>query len=320
MSKQSSSPPPTPEAWTRLRKQFENSAFIDTELNILAQNAGKSWYFKGSDETPSKYLAFDLEELNSVPGLVGKKSRVKRLIEILEATQAFDEPFAEMADAIKTDIDADADPNRILLRMGINPDFPAALIHFNTESKKLLAEESLETLGHLLAYIDRNASQLELPSDCKALLNCLVHRDEIGAARYLPLRVGGKGLYLAESIGLIARDIPEPMQYAMLQKAGIELKEAETNVSEGMDTDVFEKQLQQASSQIAFSCSWFAEEAKVLREKVGSASETERFFVPLNHPHRERVAAVLARLHFGVDPVSGKRSLIGSILQSFRKH
>jgi hypothetical protein len=313
------SPHPTPEDWASVRKHFNESAFADTELTVLAQNAGLSWYFKGKDETPRKYLAIEFDELNSVPGLVGKKSRVKRLVDILQSTIAFDEPFAEMADAIKTDIDADANPNRILLRLGIDPDFPSGLLQFDATSKALLLEESLETLGHLLAYVDRHAAQIELPGDCKALLNCLVHRDEIGIARYLPFRVGGKGLHLAESIGLIARDIPEPMQYALLKRAGIDLKDAENAATEGMNADEFENRLAKASARIAVACNWFKDEAAELREKVGSKTDTERFFVPLNHPHRERVAAVLARMHFGVDPASGKRSVFDSILKAFHK-
>lgn len=311
-----SSNPPTAEEWNSVRQHFNESAFADTELTVLAQNAGLTWYFKGKGETARKYLAYDFEDLNSVPGMVGKKSRIRRLIDILQSTVAFDEPFAEMADGIKTDIDADADPNRILLRLGIDPDLPSGLLHFNAASVALLKEQSLETLGHLLAYVDRNAAQIELPGDCKALLNCLVHRDGIGTARYLPFRVGGKGLHLAESIGLIARDIPETMQYALLKRAGIDLKNAEYAATSDLDAEDFEKHLTQASARIAIACNWFKQEAEELSAKVGSATDTERFFVPLNHPHRERVAAVLARIHFGVDPASGKRSLFSSILKA----
>jgi hypothetical protein len=315
----SSTPTPAPENWVSICRHFEESAFIDTELRILAQNAGLSWYYKGHDETPRKYIAYAFDELNSVPGLVGKKSRIRRLFDILESTIAFDAPFAEMAEGIKTDIDIDADPNRILSRLGIDPNFPAGLIQFDAASKALLFDKSLQTLDHLLAFVDHHADQITLPVDCKALLNCLVHRDEIGISRYLPFRVGVKGLHLAESIGLIARDIPEAMQYALLQRAGVELNQAEKQTTATIATEVFEEILLAASARIAVACSWFKEESSILRNKTSSVADTERFFVPLNHPHRERVAAVLARIHYGVDPSLGKHSMFASILKVFHR-
>ncbi len=60
--------------WEHLRERFLNSILNDTEIAKLGQNVGVSWPFKGSDETPAKYIRYEFEELNTVPGLIGKKN------------------------------------------------------------------------------------------------------------------------------------------------------------------------------------------------------------------------------------------------------
>ena len=48
------------EEWEYFRKRFFNSMLNDTQVAALGQNVGVSWPFKGSDETPAKYIEFDL--------------------------------------------------------------------------------------------------------------------------------------------------------------------------------------------------------------------------------------------------------------------
>ena len=55
------------EEWDYIRKRFYNSILNETEIAKLGQNVGISWPFKGTDETPSKYMDYDFEELQSVP-------------------------------------------------------------------------------------------------------------------------------------------------------------------------------------------------------------------------------------------------------------
>jgi len=301
------------EKWDDLRLRFAGSIFYDTELALLGQNAGFSWPFHGGDETPGKYLEHDFEDLQSVPGLAGRKGRVKLLIAILEETLAFDDPFADMVDTIKAETDSDSGPGKLLSRLDIPQKFPSSLIHFGKESKKLLFDERLETLGQIVAFSQRNATQTEFPGDFKDLVNNLSHRNEIGISRFLPFRVGKRGLHLAEAIGLIARDLPEAVQYELLAQAQGALKPAEDALRQALDEADFKTAVSEAQSRIAVACGWFFEAEQELREKVGTSEEMARFFVPLNNPHRERVATVLARLYFGVDVESGKRGLFGAI-------
>ena len=48
------------EEWEYFRKRFFNSMLNDTQVAALGQNVGVSWPFKGSDETPAKYIEFEL--------------------------------------------------------------------------------------------------------------------------------------------------------------------------------------------------------------------------------------------------------------------
>ncbi|TVP75238.1 MAG: hypothetical protein EA353_14320 [Puniceicoccaceae bacterium] len=301
------------ETWDGLRLRFAGSIFYDTELTLLGQNAGMSWPFRGADETPGKYLEYEFEDLLTVPGLAGHKARVKLLIAILEETLAFDDPFSDMVDTIKAETDSDSGPEKLLSRLDIPQKFPSSLIHFGPESKRLLFDERLETIGQIIAYSQRNATQAEFPEDFKSLINYLSHRDEIGISRFVPFRVGKRGLHLAEAIGLVSRDLPDAVQYELLSQAKVPLKPAEDALRENLDQEVFKKAVSEAQSRIAVACGWFFKEEQELREKIGTTEQMERFFVVLNNPHRERVATVLARLYFGVDVESGKRGLFGSI-------
>ena len=301
------------ENWDALRLRFAGSIFYDTELALLGQNAGMSWPFRGSDETPGKYLEYEFEDLLTVPGLAGRKGRVRLLIAILEETLAFDDPFSDMVDTIKAETDSDSGPEKLLSRLDIPQKFPSSLIHFGPDSKRLLFDERLETIGQIIAYSQRNATQTEFPEDFKSLINYFAHRDEIGISRFVPFRVGKRGLHLAEAIGLVARDLPDAVQYELLFQAKVVLKPAEDALRKDLDEEVFKKAVSEAQSRIAVACGWFFKEEQELREKIGTTEQMERFFVVLNNPHRERVATVLARLYFGVDVESGKRGLFGSI-------
>ena len=89
------------EEWEHFRKRFSNSILKTTELAELGRSVGISWPFKGSNETPKKYIAFSFEELQSVPGLIGKKKRVNDLMDVLREILAFDDPFSNMMDTVE---------------------------------------------------------------------------------------------------------------------------------------------------------------------------------------------------------------------------
>ena len=88
------------EEWEHLRKRFSESILKTTEIAELSRSVGISWPFRGSGETPEKYIEFSFEELKNVPGLIGKKKRVKDLMDVLRGILEFDDSAAGSADAV----------------------------------------------------------------------------------------------------------------------------------------------------------------------------------------------------------------------------
>ena len=107
------------EEWKYLCDRFSKSILKTTEIAELGRNVGISWPFKGSDETPEKYISFSFEELESVPGLIGKKKRVKTLMDVLREILAFDDPFSDMMDTVEKKNTEDRIYHRVLKKLGI---------------------------------------------------------------------------------------------------------------------------------------------------------------------------------------------------------
>ena len=60
-------------------------------------------------------------------------------------------------------------------------------------------------------------------------------------------------------------------------------------------------------------CTWFTKEAADLEQIcTTSSASVERYFIPINEPRRERVAATLARAKFGI-PASERRGFLGKM-------
>ena len=304
--------PYTTEEWDMIRKRFEASALNDMDLSILAQNAGKKWPFKGSDETPSKYIEFKYEELGSVPGLVGKKKRIQNLVDILRETLAFDDPFGDMADKVEHDGETDLTYERVLERFEIPTDFPARFIAFDEQGRSLIRDHGFETLIDVVRYGKTLHYDVEGVDDLKALMNSLAHRDELGIAKYLPYRRGTLGVHLAEAIGHIARMIDVTLQIELRSQIGDELKPEEAEMLDQTSTMTLEARLKMALEHIDEVSEWFSAEAADLRELVENGGSYERYFITLNEHMIERVALALTRIKFG-DPQLEKTGLIAKL-------
>jgi len=302
----------THEEWEMLRERFNASALNDMELSILAQNAGKKWPFKGTDETPAKYIEFDFEDLASVPGLIGKKKRVQTLMDILRETLAFDDPFGDMADKVEHDGETDVTYERVLERFSIPFDFPASFIAFDAEGRSMIREEGFETLIDVVEYGKKLPYDVQGADDLKALINSLAHRDEMGIAKYIPYRRGSPGVHLAEAIGQIASTMDTTLQIELRSQIGDELKPEEEQLLEDASTMTLEGRLKNALERIDAVSDWFDVEAAALRNLVENGGSYERYFITLNNPPLERVALALTRIKFG-DPKLEKTSLIAKI-------
>ncbi len=306
------------DAWERLRERFEGSEMSDMELHILGQNAGKSWPFKGPDETPAKYLEYDFDDLGSVPGLVGKKRRVQILMDILTETLAFDDPFADMADKVEADGEHDVTYERVMVRFEIPEAYPAKFIALDSEASGLLKQQGCETLGEVITYAANLPYDSIGAEDLKSFLNLLGHKDELGIGRYIPYRRGKPGLHLAEAVGLIAANLPENLQLELLSQTGVDLKPDEAAKLEAASTLTLEGQLKTALEQIDAIAEWFATEAAELQQLIEEGGSYERYFITINDARTERIALALARIQFG-DPTKERTGLMAKLGGIFGK-
>lgn len=291
--------------WEHLRKRFFSSMLNDTEIAKLGQNVGVSWPFKGTDETPSKYIDYSLEDLKEVPGLVGKPKRIQTLMDILRETLAFDDPFSDMVDTVESESQVDDTFERILAKLNVPTNYPAKFVHFSEETSALLRSEDLQTLVDVIHFGQRLAQNVVVGGDLKRFLNGLAHKDEAGIARHIPYRRGEKGLHLAEAIGLIAVDLPDAARLDLLRKSGVDLTEEEAAQLEGASSLKLEAALKAALEQVEARCQWFTAEASDLENVFSTGGSPERYFITMNQPRLERVAVALARLKFA--PEAGDR-------------
>jgi hypothetical protein len=300
------------EDWEHLRERFCNSILNDTEIAILGQNASISWPFKGSDETPAKYIAYDFEELKSVPGLIGKKKRVQNLMDILRETLAFDDPFSDMVDYVESENEVDDAFDRILERLEIPKNYPAEFIHFSDETKARLKSEGVLTLVDAIHFgqnLDRNEVEC---GDLKSFLNGLAHTDEVSIMKHIPFRRTERGLHLAEAVCLIVRDLDGPIQIELLGQVGVTLTEEEEALRERVSPSDLDDSLALAMKRFDALCDWFTKEAADLEQVCKTNASVERYFIQVNDPRRERIAAILTRARYGI-PELERRGFLGKL-------
>lgn len=295
--------------WEHLRARFTNSELAEMELTALAQNAGCSWPFKGSDETPAKYTGLTLEELHAFPGLIGKKSRVRTLFDILRETLAFDDPFTVMADYVESECKIDDSIERSLAKLSIDLAFPLSLAHFQEGTVVKIRERNLQTLRELVDMGQKQEIYEQLDGELRAFLTALSNKDETMIARFLPYRAGGRGLHLAESIAQEVRRMAAPAMQLLKVEAGVE--EAEGG---SVDEAQQRERLQPSLDFLERACQWFAEEATTLRSLMVEGGEPVRFFLTLNDPKLERLCVQLSIHYFGVARGQKSGGLLGRFL------
>ncbi len=302
----------SPEEWEFMRKRFFSSILNDTEIAKLGQNVGISWPFKGKDETPNKYIEYPFEELESVPGLVGKKGRIRTLMDILRETLAFDDPFGDMVDTVEEESEVDDTFERILAKLQIPTHYPAEFVHFTADTKELIKSEDLKTLIEVVHFGQKLAQSVVVGGDLKSFLNGLAHKDEVGIRQHIPYRRGERGLHLAEALGLISNDLDEVLQLELLSQTGLGLTEAEEQTLKGASKLKVEAQLKLGLDQVAAVWKWYTAEAADLEQIFTTGGMPERFFITINEPRIERVALALSRLHLGIAD-KGKGGFFGKL-------
>jgi len=298
--------------WEHLRERFLNSILNDTEIAKLGQNVGVSWPFKGSDETPAKYIRYEFEELNTVPGLIGKKKRVQSLMDILRETLAFDDPFSDMVDAVESESAEDDTFERILAKLKIPMDYPMAFIHISAETIKHLKSQGIDTLIQAIHFGQGLALDAQIGGDLRTFINGLGLIDEASVMQHLPYRRSVGNLHLAEAVGLMARDLDEPVQLELLSQAGVSLSDDQEALRKSATPSSIEASLQITMERFDALCAWFTEEAEELEHICKKGESVERYFIPINESRRECVATTLARAKFGI-PKSERRGVLGKL-------
>lgn len=306
------------EEWQYLCKRFSKSILKTTEIADLGRNVGISWPFKGSDETPEKYISFSFEELQSVPGLIGKKKRVKILMDVLREILAFDDPFSDMMDTVEKKNTEDRIYHRVLKKLKIPEDYPVNLMFFLPATRELLYKNGIKTLIEAINFGKRSSIKVESNHDLPSLINGLALINEATIRKHLPFRIGQSGLHLPEAVGLLVRGIEKPVQIELLIQAGIPLTESETSTRETTQHTSLEAALKVVSVRFNELCSWFSDEVDNLKQLCDSPQSIERYFLPINDAEVERVSIALAMINFG-DLKRNKGNMLGKISGLFKR-
>lgn len=307
------------EEWQYLCERFSKSILKTTEIAELGRNVGISWPFKGSDETPEKYISFSFEELQSVPGLVGKKKRVQTLMDVLREILAFDDPFSDMMDTVEKKNTEDRIYHRVLKKLGIPEDYPVNLMFFSSDTKELLYKNGIKTLIEAINFGKRSSIKAESNNDLHSLINGLALINEATIRKHLPFRIGQNGLHLPEAVGLLVRGIDKPVQIELLIQAGIPLTDSETSTKETTAHHIsLETALKVVSVRFNELCSWFSDEVDNLKQLCDSPQSIERYFLPINDADIERVSIALAMINLG-DLKKHKDGMLGKISGLFKR-
>lgn len=284
------------EAWDDLRARFSNAELKDIELSQLAKNVGLSWPFRGEQETAARYLDLDLEALQQVPGLIGKKRRIRTLMDILRETLAFDDPFAEMIGVVEAGEGCVGACEKSLLAYGIPNNYPAACTPQDAQTAEWVRANGIDELGRFVALGELRVQEGEASPELRECINALAQGSEPAIARYLPIRSGCQGLHLPEAVGLLVR-VMDPAVRAKLQQVGEAVtgaagKRAAAEAGAGIEAD-----LEPAFEKIHLLLSWFGTAFHELKAAFDPEGSPARYFITLNDPGLEQQAIGFCRLY-----------------------
>ena len=281
--------------WDNIRERFRSSMMAKTEIHKLAQNIDAAWPHKGADEIPLKYIGLTFDELHMMPELGGKLDRIKLLMDILEETMAFDDPFGEMAEHVDSSSKKDDSALKTLQKLEINAAYPLRFCLIDQETKDFCAGEGLNTVGEFIEFTQNMAQNIVVGGDFRTFLNSFVGGDAKQIAQYLPLRAGTPGLHLAEAIGQYFRTLASEEYADLLTRHGGELaaedrRQRRLTSEEQLELDA------KVTRDINILLEFFEDEAARLRDAFAEGgSAAERFFVPLDNRNQERLGLLIVK-------------------------
>ncbi len=278
--------------WDKLRASFQSSMLVDTRLSSLAESLDtEKWPMSGKDETPAKYIDLSFEELSESEEMLDRPERIRLLMDILEGTLAFDDPFGEMVQHEESQADDDNDVIKNLRRLQISPDFPLSLTNLSRESRQLCRNQELRTLKEFAEFSQNMAQHIVLAGDFRKLLNALAHIDEKTIANYLPYRPGNKGLHLPEAVGFAVGRIETEERLALYRRCGGRLEDDERALAERVSQQRIKELERELEAKIEEMFTWFAREKEDLKSMIHYGQSLDRFFMPINAPATELIAS-----------------------------
>jgi hypothetical protein len=281
--------------WDEVRKKFRHSIMADTSLVSLAQNLDtKEWMHSGEDEKPSKYIDFSYDELLMLPEIAGNAERADHLIGILKETLAFDDPFGDMVAQVEETAAKENPILKTLGRLNIPEGFPLVLANFSEGTRIVCATEGIKTIGEFANLGQQMATRVVLGGDFRNALNALTHGDEEGIGQFLPYRKGSTGLHLVEAIGLIPAGLPRADQLGLAKAYGARLGAADSAAARTLTKEQVDKLEATMRVTAVAAFDWFKAEKEPFLKHLADGGTYERYFVALNDPAREAIAAKLA--------------------------
>ena len=299
--------------WEELCRYFKDSVMAQTSLTGLASNIGRKWPIRGKEEIPEKYIHRSLEELKELPEFYGKGNRLELLYDILVQTRHLDDPFMEMTEHLENVGRQKVDSPQLLQQMGVPGDFPVELMSLSEKTRTTCHEGGYETLNQLVAFLQENTTASQLNEEFRLIRNCLDQMDAVRLGQYLPIREGARGIYLAEALGQIARQL-SPAQAATLVYA---YKIPTTNLAWGEDIVLPKAEALALIAKVKKSARKYfdlmPDQCQDLHCALQSGlSSSVRFFVTLNYPDLEGLARAIAMAAMDTKPRF--KGLLGNFL------
>lgn len=287
----------TPEEWDSIRQRFRQSMMAKTEIAKLGQNVDITWPLKGRDEIPLKYLPLNLDELLMMPGIAEKPERVRTLIDIFSETMAFDDPFSEMAEHVDSSSKRDDGPRRNLEKKQVPLDFPIHLSGLSAETRSFCQAEEIASLEAFIEFAQNMAQSIVVGGDFRAFLNAMVQMDEAKLAEFVPIRPGKPGLHLAESFGLACKRFSPSERLFFLEEANATISAEDRRDVDRLSPEQRDQTRRHYHALGQDILGYFERETPRLRDVFAEGpTSVERYFVALDNPQREKLAAELARL------------------------
>lgn len=306
--------PFTAEEWDKLRYLFQDSVMAKTNLGKLAQNMGTKWPIRGKNETPGKYTSHNLESLMEMPEFYGKENRLPLLYSILKETQSLDDPFSDMVSHLDKVAHQEGSPKAVLGQLEIPLDFPVELANFTRETLSLCRSEGIHTISEFVDFARKSAKSVIISGDYRLLLNALTQLDKKVLKVFLPIREDHNGIFLAEAIGHLARQMSDKQAASLLEAYQISTTRASWQNTASLQKQELQSLFGELKLAVRKRMDLMPEQAQQLRHAVDSGEAARvRYFVSLRDPDLESLSIAIALAALDVKPKS--KGLIGRFLK-----